>query len=159
MCCCDTPTINGEIGYKWQSNDMPGTYPLNPPALQEGDALLFDEPGRCGGLDSHSYHYRVVKVCGSLELLVCHGGGEERMRVSCAKAIEPALAAMDSNARYWVLNAIFQAHSDGKRYGRESTTALWQRAAAEKRIKTRKVRGSDRVKVHIEPPAPATEKE
>jgi hypothetical protein len=159
MCCCGKPTINGEIGYKWQPNDMPGTYPLYPPTLQDGDTLLFDEPGRCGGQDSHSYHYRVVKVCSSLELLVHHGGGDERMRIACGKAIEPALAAMDSTARYWVLNAIYQAHDNGKRYGRESTTDYWQKAAAEKRIKTRKVRGSHCVKVFVESPALAAVKE
>jgi hypothetical protein len=153
MCCCSKPTINGEIGYKWQPNDASIRYPLNPPTLQENDTLLYDEPGRCGGVDSHSYHYRVVKVCGSLELLVCHGGGEERIRISCGKVIIPALATMDSNVRYWVLNAIFQAYSCGKRYGCENTKDLWQRAAAEKRIKTRKMRNSNCVKVSIEPAA------
>jgi hypothetical protein len=61
MCCCGTPVVNGEPGYKWQFNDTPGVRPVNAPSLNDNDQLLRDEPGRCGGLDSHSHHYRLVK--------------------------------------------------------------------------------------------------
>jgi hypothetical protein len=33
--------------------------------LEYGDALLYDEPGRCGGIDSHHLDLRVVKNCGA----------------------------------------------------------------------------------------------
>jgi hypothetical protein len=150
MCCCGRPTINGEIGYKWNNPDSgPGMYPVNPPELKPGDQLLRDEPGRCGGSDSHSHHYRLVKVpiFGPI-LLVRHGGGQERIKLS--GPILDTLLSLDSTALYWTLGAIYHAYSDGANQARSVTASTWRKAAAEKRIKTRKVRGSDSVKVWIE---------
>jgi hypothetical protein len=148
MCCCGKPTINGTDGYKWNQPDGPtSVYPVNPPALLDGDKLLADEPGRCGGSDSHSHHYRLVKNCG-LVLLVRHGGGDERMRL--AGPIADTLLNLDSTSRYWLLNAMYHAYSDGGHEARSATASTWRKAAAEKRIKTRKQRGTDRVKVWIE---------
>jgi hypothetical protein len=147
MCCCGTPVVNGEPGYKWQFNDTPGVRPVNAPSLNENDQLLRDEPGRCGGLDSHSHHYRLVKSSGSLMLLVRHGGGDERLRLS--GPLETVFDHLDSTHCYWALNAIYHAYSDGKQSGSKHTADNWRRAAAEKRIKTRKQRGSDSVRVWI----------
>lgn len=58
MCCCGCPVVNGEPGYKWNPKDTPTVRPVDPPLLNDDDQLLRDEPGRCGGLDSHSHHYR-----------------------------------------------------------------------------------------------------
>jgi hypothetical protein len=150
MCCCGKPVINGQPGYKWQPNDKPGVYPAMPPALGEHDTLLFDEPGRCGGLDAHCHHYRVVKRRGVLYLLVKHGGGEEAFRLSSTDSLTETLSALDTNARYWLLHTIYYAHHDGISDGYKEATDKWYKAAAEKRIKTRKQRNSDRVKVWIE---------
>lgn len=148
MCCCGKPVVNGELGYKWNNpNDNASVYPVNPPSLEESDQLLRDEPGRCGGLDSHSYHYRLVKSHGSLSLLVRHGGGDERLYLS--KTIESVLAQLGSTDCYWTMNEIYHAHSAGKRSGSDKTANDWRRAAAEKRIRTRKQRGSDSVRVWI----------
>lgn len=147
MCCCGKPVINGQPGYKWQPNDAPIVRQPFPPALDEGDELLYDEPGRCGGLDAHSHHFRVVRHFCSLYLMVQHGGGRERFRMPCALRLL-TLDSLDSNARYWLLHTIFSAYRDGSTTGRDSEAALWRQAAAEKRIKTRKCR--DRVKVWIE---------
>lgn len=148
MCCCGKPTINGNDGYKWNKPDGPtSVYPVNPPTLEENDKLLADEPGRCGGSDSHHLHLRLVKNCG-LSLLAKHGGGEERLRLS--GPIADVLLGLDSNARYWLLAAVYHAHSDGERQGREKTVHTWRKAAAEKRIKTRKLPSQGVVKVWIE---------
>ena len=147
MCMCGKPVINGEYGYKWNT-DQASVYPVNPPKLGERDELLADEPGRCGGLDSHCHHYRLVKSLGSIALLVKHGGGEERMRLS--GPIRDTLLGLDSTARYWLMNAIYHAYSDGQHEARSATASTWRKAAAEKRIKTRKQRGGDSVKVWIE---------
>jgi hypothetical protein len=147
MCCCGTPVVNGQTGYKWNSTDKPGVRPVNPPSLNENDQLLRDEPGRCGGLDSHSHHYRLVKSYGSLMLLVRHGGGDERLHLSGPLAT--VLDHLDSNDCYWALNAIYHAYSDGKRSGSEATANNWRKAAVEKRIRTRKERGSNNVRVWI----------
>ncbi len=150
MCCCGKPVINGEIGYRWQPNDEPGRYPPNAPMLDDRDVLLFDEPGRCGGQDSHPYHYCVVRSSG-LYLYVRHGGGDERIRLSNGKALALALASLDSDSRYWILNAVYHAQSYAARDAREIERNVWKQAAADKRIKTRKMRGSLSVKVWIEP--------
>jgi len=150
MCCCDQPNVNGTPGYKWQPNDTPSVRPVNPPALDPRDTLLYDEPGRCGCMDSHCHHYRVVRRFGSVYLLVRHGGGNERIRLAYTKSLLDTLEALDSTARYWVLNTICHAHSDGASQAAENCNAKWRKAAVEKRIKTRKQRGCDSVKVWIE---------
>jgi hypothetical protein len=147
MCCCGKPIVNGEPGYKWQPNDAPSIRSPHPPALNDDDRLIRDEPGRCGGLDSHSHHYRLVKSHGSLVLLVRHGGGDDRVRLS--GALERTLSQLPSTDCYWTLNAIYHAYSDGKRTGSEKATDTWRRAAAERRIKTRKERGGTNVRVWI----------
>jgi hypothetical protein len=151
MCVCEKPTINGELGYRWNDANKPaGVYRANPPELGEGDSLLYDEPGRCGGQDSHSYHYRVVQKLGTLYLLVRHGGGDERVRLSNGKVLLMGLELLGTS-RYWTLNAIYHAHADGASDARQQEAAKWRKAAAEKRIRTRKLRGRDTVDVRIVP--------
>ena len=151
MCGCGSPTINGTFGYRWQPNDNPTIYPLNPPKISEGDALLFDEPGRCTKrLDSHSYHYRVVKRQGRLWLLVAHGSGQEEFNLHAEQSFADTLANLDTNQRYFVCNTIYQTAADAADKARKSENLRWRQAAAEKRIKTRKVRGCDSYKVWIE---------
>ena len=147
MCCCGKPTLNGQPGYKWNPNDNPSIRPVNPPVLNENEQLLRDEPGRCGGLDSHSHHYRLAKSSGALMLLVRHGCGDERLLL-CGP-LESIFTHPDSNTCYWTLNTTYHAYSDGKRSGSEKTNDTWRRAAAEKRIKTRKERGGNGVRVWI----------
>ena len=151
MCCCGKPTINGELGYKWQPNDAPSVRQPHPPEFQEHDELLYDEPGRCGGLDCHSHHYRLVSSSGMLVLVVSHGGGDERVNLSSTKALLESFKALDSTARYWMLHCIYHAYRHGKERGSSDTNLYWRTAAAEGRIKTRKLRGHDVVKVTVEP--------
>lgn len=148
MCACGTPTVNGQPGYRWQPDDSPGVRRVDPPTLAEGEALIFDEPGRCGGIDSHCHHYRVVGLAG-LALRVRHGGGEERIRLSNGAAVVAALGRLDSHGRYWLLNAIFHARADARMSGRAAEIKRWQAAAIEGRIKVRKVRGSTARRVEI----------
>lgn len=147
MCCCGKPVINGQLGYRWQPSDNIGVFPINAPEIGERDELLYDEPGRCGRLDSHCHHYRVVKNCG-LALLVKHGGGTERVRLT--RGVESSLAALGSDDRYWILSAIYHAHADANLAARDRANAEWRKAAAEKRIRTRKNSRAGTVKVWIE---------
>jgi len=155
MCCCGKPNINGQPGYSWDGRSF-GTRPVNPPALAERDELICDEPGRCGGIDSHSHHFRLVKGQYGLALLVRHGGGDERIGLGViARLLLPTIEGLDSNARYWLLHSLYSAHREAKEHATQVCNATWRTAAAEKRIKTRKVsRGSwaHGVKVWIEPP-------
>jgi hypothetical protein len=151
MCFCDKPTINGTAPVKTCFEYPASNYQPNPPDLQDGDVLLFDEPGRCGGLDSHSHHFRVVKHgCGTVSLLVRHGGGDERIRLYPHRDLPKFLEAMDSTTRYWMLATIHSAHRDGEELGRKTEHFKWYMAAAEKRIKTRKMPSTNSVKVWIE---------
>jgi hypothetical protein len=150
MCMCGKPTRNGEPGYSW-NGEPPHIRPVQPPDLKDGDELLYDEPGRCGGLDSHSHHLRVVKGRFHYALLVRHGGGDERIDLGSTRMAFDALAALDSDARYWLLLRLYHVQSDAARHARDASDAQWRQAAAEKRIKTRKQRGRGSVKVWIEP--------
>jgi hypothetical protein len=152
MCCCGKPTINGTLGYKWQPNDAPMTREVHPPALGADDVLIHDEPGRCGGIDSHCHHYRLVKRYSSYYLLVRHGGGDERVSLSLyGNGMKEMIAALDSNARYWLLNELYSVHSHAERRGREEEDYRWRKAAADKRIKTRSYPKRGTIKVWIEP--------
>lgn len=149
MCCCGKPTINGEHGYSWDGKSF-GMYPPAPPTLADGDVLIFDEPGRCGGSDSHSHHFCVVLRRSGLTLLVRHGGGDESHRLRDRNgSVLASLKSLDSNGRYWLLHTIHYATKDAEDATSEKVSGTWRRAAAEKRIKTRKERGGNRVKVWI----------
>lgn len=151
MCCCAEPNVNGQPGYRWQPTDRPSVRQPDPPATK--DPILYDEPGRCGGQDSHSHHYRVVGAPSGVPfpwLLVRHGGGDKAIRLSNGKGVLRALAMLDSNGRYWMLNALYHAADAAQRLGRDHECARWRRAAAEGRIKVRKVRGQNAKRVTIE---------
>lgn len=150
MCCCGKPNINGEPGYSWDGKQF-STRQVNPPDLIDGDTLVYDEPGRCGGIDSHCHHYRVVKRLGSLTLLVRHGGGDERLPLSLyGQNQQGILSTLDSNSRYWVLNAIYHAYRDGEQRGEQKESLMWRKAAVEKRIRTRKLPNQQFHRVWIE---------
>lgn len=149
MCCCAKPNVNGNFGYRW-NGESESTRPVDPPELQDGETLVYDEPGRCGGMDSHCHHYRVVKRYSSLFLAYRHGGGDGRIRLSCTPTFVDMLAALDSNARYWMLGVIFHAHADAERAAQEAESRKWRTAIAEKRVRSRKYPAQGLVKVWIE---------
>jgi hypothetical protein len=156
MCCCGNPTINGQPGaYSWDGKSFTTRQPA-PPALAEGDELLCDEPGRCGGIDAHSHHFRLAKGRHGLAILVRHGGGDERIGLgSAARFGLRALDTPDSDARYWLLHAFYSVDHAAREAASASRDAIWREAAATKRIKTRKLHGRDLVKVWIEPAKPS----
>lgn len=145
MCCCGKAVINGEEGYSWDGKTF-GVRSPSAPEIKDTDTLVYDEPGRCGGLDCHCHHFRVVKGTDGLNLLVRHGGGTERFRLF--NTMLKPLASLDSNGRFWMLHEIFWIQSQSAREAADKERLYWRKAAAEKRIKTRKCR--DRVKVWIE---------
>ena len=146
MCCCGKPTINGQPGYSWDGKSF-STRPVDPPDLADGDELIYDEPGRCGGTDCHSHHFRLVKGKKGLAILVRHGGGDERIDFGSWRKVPSLDIPVDS--RYWLMHMIYSAHSDAVDRAKLERDSHWRHAAAEKRIKTRKMRGG--VKVWIEP--------
>lgn len=151
MCCCGKPIINGQAGYKWQPSDAPGVYPVNPPDIPKDHVLIFDEPGRCGKLDSHSHHFRVTRVMGGLWLHVRHGAGDEHCQLGHNPSLIAFLETTDSDTRYWLLSVVHRAYREGRDAGSTSERAYWRTAAIEKRIKLRKKRGTDAWVVDVLP--------
>jgi hypothetical protein len=155
MCCCEKPNINGQPGYSWDGKSS-STRPVNPPALADGEELIHDEPGRCGhGTDSHSHHFRLVKArYGGYSLLVRHGSGDQRVGLGYRRAIPDLAATLDSDARYWLFQALWHTVQDAEVAARAACTAMWRQAAADRRIKTRRLPARGTVKVWIaDPPA------
>ena len=150
MCCCNKPSINGKNEYSWDGKSSSIRKPYFA-ELEDGDELIRDLPGRCGGIDSHSHDLRIVrrKIMG-LYLLVHHGGGTERIPLH-AYGCEAFIEAMSDNDCYWMMRTLHGVQSDAARLARDKESYKWRQAAAEKRIKTRKNRGSNTVKVWIEP--------
>ena len=83
MCRCGKPNVNGTPGaYSWDGETFMTRQPM-PPDLADRDELIWDEPGRCGGIDAHSYHFHLIKRYSSHVLLVRHGGGQESVGLPC----------------------------------------------------------------------------
>ena len=149
MCMGHTksPTLNSECNYG-----------VAGPKMEEGETIVYDEQGRCkpqvngkGGTDYHSHHFRVFKAeYGGHRFAVKHGGGDESYSMYAHTRVVEILAILDSDARYLMLHALWKQWSDGENLGRDQSDKLWRTAAAEKRIKTRKMPGQAMVKVWIE---------
>jgi hypothetical protein len=142
MCMCPKPNVNGQPGYRWNHESQPlSTYPVNPPELGEFDELLNDLPGRCGGCDSHSYHFRVVDLRGRLWLLVRHGGGDEQHEIGSTsrghrRGIREALERCPGDdARYWLCQTLYHLLEDTRRAARDAERTKWRQAAYDNRIK------------------------
>jgi hypothetical protein len=112
---------------------------IDPPDTGDKE-VLFDEPGRCGGQDSHCHHYRVAGTGHGVALYCRNGGGDSSIRISNAPAVVAALAAMDSDGRYWMLNAMYHASQYAARDARDAECRRWTQAAVDKRIKVRRKR-------------------
>lgn len=149
MCCCGKPTINGEpSAYSWDGKSF-CTYPIAPPKIPEGATVLHDEPGRCGKLDCHCHHFCVVRDGCRVVLLTRNGTGDHRIEL-CGEPIVMALDAMDSSTRFWTLHAIYGCSKSAARDATDEEAARWQKAAVDKRIRTRKYPRRGVVKVWIE---------
>jgi hypothetical protein len=151
MCIGHTnkPTLNSQCGYGGASSA---------PGIKDGETIVFDEEGRCapqingsGGTDFHSHHYRVFKsLCGGHRFAVRHGAGDESFNMYEHTRVVEILASMQSDARFLMLHALFGQRRDGLTIGNDTANSTWTRAAVEKRIRTRKARGQDAVKVWID---------
>ncbi len=155
MCCCAKPNKNGEPGYSWDGKQT-GVRPTNGPDVLGGDTVLWDEPGRCrpqiggnGGIDFHSYHFRIVgHRHGSCALMVRHGAGDETIALSRSDRVPDLLALLpDSDARFLFLHALYSAHSEAESAARASESHRWRSAIADGRARKRRYpkRGTTRV--------------
>jgi hypothetical protein len=149
MCMCSKPNVNGQYGYQWNSQDAVGVFPVNPPEVERGDEILIDEPGRCGHLiDSHCLHIRVVKNGSGYYLLTNSSSGTHRLKLNGFFGVS-VLTSMDSDSRYWMLQMIHHTSEIEARKATQEERRFWRQAAADNRIKTRKVRNENRVNVWV----------
>lgn len=149
MCDCQKPTVN---------SNTPGGYWYSMPEPENGEAILFEEPGRCspqingtGSTDYHSYNFRFFGNGGRYTLAVKHGGGVERFDMGWSYTRLPEiLCKLDSNERYLMLYALMRAHQNERRITGERVNGIWRKAFVEGRLKKRKMPGRESVKVWIE---------
>lgn len=136
MCCCPKPSVNGEVNaYSWDGKSLSTRTPA-PPALKDGDVVLYDEPGRCGGIDSHCHHLTVVENGRAFAIMVRHGGGDERLPLGHrGESIVEPLALMDSNTRYWFLLKIMSLTRDLQTAARDETRRTYAQAFVDGRLK------------------------
>lgn len=90
------------------------TEPNRAPALQEEDTLIYDEHGRIvywtdekkpgEGVDCRSHWFRIVRQGSLYYLLVRHGGGDERIRLSSWGNFRAMFDPLSSDARYSLMH-------------------------------------------------------
>lgn len=131
------------------------TDPWRAPSVPDGYEVLYDEPGRviCNPHSKfdvcyRSHHFRVVAKHGLHTLFVRHGGGDEA--IPLASDFVCALAMMDSDARFLTLYALMDTAHKAARNAESRTADAFRKAFAQGRLKKRKVRGTDAVRVWIE---------
>ena len=91
-------------------------------------------------------------------LYVTHGAGEEKISlIYVRELVIKNILNMDSYTRFLTLFAFYDIAKSEFQKGFSKAEVTYQRAAAEGRLKTRKVRGENRVKVWVEDPAPEKE--
>ncbi len=143
------------------SNDLaerpPGNWaadPLRAPSLIEGDSLLHDVCGRIlDKTDFRSHYFRVVLArFGGAFLLVKHGGGQERIQIDYNSIRAARLLAQFNSADelYLMLHMLYSVHSKAYRAAAENTASIYRQAFASGKLKKRKQRGVDGVKVWLE---------
>lgn len=161
MCCCGKPTRNDEPGYSWDGKTR-GTYGVEgrAPVAPEGALVLYDEPGRCGGVDSHSHHFRVVDLRGDgkrFALLVRHGGGDESIEIGGPRGLVVAFGNLPggSDARYWLCQWFYHHRQYALRDAVDAERQKWTRAAVDKRIKIKRRGGFCTVSIEPKREIPA----
>jgi len=159
---CKKPNKNGELGYSWDGKGS-GTRSVAEPELPSDKLeIVYDEPGRCqptaGGevyrIDHHCHHYQLVRdESACYRAFVRHGGGTEEIgNYYQWGQVAKIMKSMDSDTRFVLFMSIAGLCDGVKRNAKAAESEKWLKAAAEKRIKTRKMPGlNGRVKVWIEP--------
>lgn len=117
------------------------------PDILPTDTLLFSECGRIlDKVDYRSHYFRVVKgEYAPIALLVKHGGGQERIEDHFLRRILPSLKLLDSDNRYLLMYTVYQAFTEGRREGAKQTTAHFQLAFVEGRLKKRKCKTTTKI--------------
>lgn len=121
-----------------------------------GDNVLLEEKGRViGEVDYNCYTLKLVRDMGAHYLYVTHGAGEEKISLIHVKEqVIKTILNMEPDTRFLTLFAFYDIAKSEFQKGFNKAEITYQRAAAEGRLKTRKVRGENRVRVWVEEPGP-----
>lgn len=113
------------------------------------DKVVIELPGRVVGNTCHRSHY--LRVCESGTVFVRHGGGEESFSLGYdAHVLIGVLERATDDEQYLIIRRIYETRSADKRAAATETQAKVFKAFIEGRLKKRKERGSEKVKVWIE---------
>lgn len=121
-----------------------------------GNNVLLEEKGRViGEVDYNCYTLKLVRDMGFYHLYVTHGAGEEKISLIHVKEqVIKNILNMEPDTRFLTLFAFYDIAKSEFQKGFNKAEITYQRAAAEGRLKTRKVRGKNRVRVWVEEPSP-----
>lgn len=128
------------------------------PPVEEGEEIIFDEPGRVLGRDENgrngvccrSHYFRVTKPqFGRFMLRVRHGGGDRSFELDYNRLAIDGMALMDSDSRYRLLWMLLKVHQDAASEAATETAQKYRRAFVEGRLRKRKIRGQEAYKVEI----------
>lgn len=125
-------------------------------ATHSGNNILLEERGRIiGEVDYNCYTLKLVRDMGFHHLYVTHGAGEEKISLIHVKEqVIKNILNMEPDTRFLTLFAFYDIAKSEFQKGFCRAETIYQRAAAEGRLKTRKVRGENRVRVWVEEPGP-----
>ncbi len=125
------------------------------PEVKDGETIVFSECGRSlNNVCYRSHYFRIVKPeFGPHELLVKHGGGQERFSLGYGDTVPSmisTLGKMDSDTRYLAIYLMYDIRKDAGRHATAETAAKYERAFVDGKLKKRKLPRQGRVKVWIE---------
>lgn len=145
--------VTDPTNYSWRERDS------RRPTIPDGSIVLFEEPGRIlpdkgQGTDCRSHYFLVsAEVKGGRPTLrVTHGAGGDEWLMTWDPRLLDAFAALDSDQRFRLFWTIHDAHRTSYHHGVASTTATYERAFVEGRLRKHKVRGANAYQVSIQLP-------
>lgn len=150
--------VTAPENYAWREREW------RRPPVNDGETILIEEPGRVlpprgetgQGTCCRSHYFLVVKQqYGGALLRVRHGAGVEEWRLGWDyERVVKGLQALDSDTRFRFLWTLMDARHEAEREAAERTASKYREAFVEGRLKKRKKRGTNEVRVWIEPKKP-----
>lgn len=139
-----TPAPDKQGGY----GDDYGREPWRAPDNGD-DKVVIELPGRVVANTCHRSHY--FRVCESGMVYVRHGAGQESFHLGYdAHVLIGVLERATDDEQYLIIRRIYETRSADKRAAAAKTEAEIFKAFSDGRLRKRKQRGSDKVKVWIE---------
>lgn len=130
-----------------------GSEPLRQPVIEAGDIEVYSEHGRdIENVCYCSHWFKIVRAeFGGFYLLVRHGGGEERVRLSHKKIVINSLAKLESDERYLLMWQMLDIKHESERAAISETRQEIEEAFVGGRLKKRYYPKRGITKVWIEP--------